>query len=67
MNTQLNLPALGIEEMDGAAMMAVSGGDLLPDWVYKAAVDIGVTLAVCIAKSADSLIDGVAAGWNAAY
>ncbi|HEX6965567.1 MAG TPA: hypothetical protein VF166_07185 [Gemmatimonadaceae bacterium] len=64
MNTQFALDACGLEALDDAAMMTVSGG-LLGGWqeiLYKATVG----LVVCLATNVDSIIDGAVAGYEAA-
>lgn len=66
MKAQLDLAAFGLEEMDGAAMMGVAGGDLLPTWFYDPLIKVATALAICIVNSSDDLIDGATAGWNAA-
>ena len=62
MNAHTNLDACGLEELNGAELMSVSGG--LGGW-DGIVVQIFTAVAVCVAKSTDALVDGVKAGWAA--
>lgn len=62
MNAHTNLDACGLEELDGAELMAVSGG--LGGW-EDLFVKVITAVVVCVASSTDALVDGVKAGWAA--
>lgn len=63
MDAHMTLDACGLEELDGAAMMAVNGG--LGGW-EEILYEVAKAIIVCVAESTDALIDGVKAGWTAA-